>query len=333
MIEKKPVSARRRGVEERVKTAHPGGSDPARDTPLPQILDEFLEMLAWEKNYSLHTVRSYRFDLLRFSTYLEKMSLDWRQIDAKNIRDYISCRFFKNKVTGRTLQRALSGVRSFYEYCLACGYTGNNPAAGVRPPRSKKKLPETLTAEQIATLLDTQGGGALVVRDVTILELAYSSGLRLSELSRVTLADVNLDDATVRVLGKGSKQRSLPLGRYACEAIRKWIRHRADFAHAGETALFIGRHGRRLSPRTIQKRIAEHARRSGLQVHLHPHMLRHSFASHLLESSGNLRAVQKLLGHASISTTQIYTHLDFQHLAKVYDRAHPRARRRQIPTR
>lgn len=330
MTEEKPTPLRRQNHGSRVKTAR--GGAPATDSlPLRQVIDEFLEMLAWEKNYSPHTIRAYRFDLLRFSAYLEETPLDWRQIDARNIRDYISRRFFENRVTGKTLQRELSGLRSFYEHCLVCGHTGDNPVGDVRSPRPEKRLPETLTVEQLSSLFDTHGGDALVVRDVAILELTYSSGLRLSELSRVTLADVNLDNATIKVFGKGSKQRNLPVGRRACQAIRKWMRYRADFARPEETTLFVSSRGRRLSPRTIQKRVSEHAKRSGLQVHLHPHMLRHSFASHLLESSGDLRAVQKLLGHANIGTTQIYTHLDFQYLAKVYDKAHPRARRRQVP--
>ena len=295
---------------------------------LPQAITAFLETLAYEKNYSAHTVDSYRRDLARFAAYLKNNALDWRKIEAKNVRDYVSFRFVEEQVKGQTLQRELSSLRGFYRHCLACGYTGNDPAADVRPPRSGKKLPTVLTIEQVSSLFQTRSDDPLVIRDIAMLELTYSCGLRLSELLQLTLTDLNLDSGMVRVMGKGSKQRDLPVGRYAREAIRKWLKLRTTLAREEEQALFVSSRGGRLSTRAAQKRIAEHARKCGLQPRLNPHMLRHSFASHLLESSGDLRAVQELLGHASIDTTQIYTHLDFQHLAEVYDKAHPRARRR-----
>ena len=295
---------------------------------LPQAISAFLETLTYERNYSAHTIQGYRRDLTKFATYLKDKKLDWRKIEAKNIRNYISFRFVEEKVKGRTLQRELSSLRGFYWHCHARGDIEDNPAASVRPPRSDKRLPTALTIEQVSSLFQTQSDDPLVIRDIAMLELAYSCGLRLSELLQLTLTDIDLDSGTVRVMGKGSKQRDLPVGRYACRAIRKWLKPRATLARDGEATLFVSSRGRRLSARGAQKRIAAHARKCGLKPRLHPHMLRHSFASHLLESSGDLRAVQELLGHASIDTTQIYTHLDFQHLAKVYDKAHPRARQR-----
>ncbi len=292
-----------------------------------QEADDFLAVLGREKNYSSHTIGNYRRDLDRFRAYLEAAGLDWKNIEAKQVRDYVSRRFFEG-IKGRTLQRELSSLRGFYRHCIARGVVNRNPAIGVRPPRSEKRLPETLTIEQVASLLEVPTGNALVLRDVAIIELVYSSGLRLSELLQLALSDIDLGAGLVRVTGKGSKQRDLPVGARACRAIRCWLKLRAQFAHDGEDALFVSCRGRRLSPRAVQKRIAGHAKKCGLGPHLHPHILRHSFASHILESSGDLRAVQELLGHATISTTQIYTHLDFQHLAKVYDKAHPRARRR-----
>ncbi len=295
--------------------------------PIMREADDFLAILGREKNYSSHTIEGYRRDLERFSAYLETAGLNWKAINAKHVRDYVSHRFFEG-AGGKTLQRELSSLRGFYRHCVARGDVGHNPVLGVRPPRSEKKLPQTLTIEQVASLLEVPADDALVLRDIAIMELAYSSGLRLSELLQVNSGDVDLTAGAVRVVGKGSKQRDLPVGKRACEAIRCWLKLRAQFARDDEDALFVGRRGRRLSSRAVQKRFVEHAKKCGLEPRLHPHMLRHSFASHILESSGNLRAVQELLGHADISTTQIYTHLDFQHLAKVYDKAHPRARRR-----
>ena len=292
-----------------------------------RMQEDFLEVLGREKNYSRHTLSAYRRDLDRFRTCLEETGLDWRSITAKNVRDYVTHRFFDG-VKGRTLQRELSSLRGFYRHCLSRGVVARNPVLGVRPPRFEKKLPGALTIEQLISLLEVKTEDPLVLRDLAIMELAYSSGLRLAELLRVGLGDVDLDAGHVRVIGKGSKQRELPVGRCAREAIRCWLKRRGQFARADEDALFVSRRGRPLTPRAIQQRVAAHAKKRGLEPRLYPHLLRHSFASHLLESSGDLRAVQELLGHADISTTQVYTHLDFQHLAKVYDRAHPRARRR-----
>ena len=198
----------------------------------------------------------------------------------------------------------------------------------MQSPKAKKRLPETIDVDQMAQLLSFRTDEQLGVRDKAIMELFYSSGLRLSELVGLDMTDLDLSDRTVRVLGKGRKTRIVPVGRHAITAISRWLKERTTLAAIGERALFVGQRGERLRPRTVQKRIAAWARRQGLGMHVHPHMFRHSFATHLLESSHDLRAVQELLGHSSISTTQVYTHLDFQHLAKIYDAAHPRARRK-----
>lgn len=198
----------------------------------------------------------------------------------------------------------------------------------MQAPKAGKRLPETIDADQMARLLTFRTDEELDVRDKAIMELFYSSGLRLSELVDLDLADLDLPDRTVRVTGKGSKTRVVPVGRYAIDALTAWLKDRGALAKPGEQAVFVSKHGRRLGQRAIQLRIGEWAKRQGLGMHVHPHMFRHSFASHLLESSQDLRGVQELLGHANISTTQIYTHLDFQHLAKIYDQAHPRAKRK-----
>src|SRR6185295_12930426 len=202
-----------------------------------------------------------------------------------------------------------------------------NPAKEIRAPKAKRALPHTLDVDQMARLLELPPGDALVTRDRAMMELLYSSGLRLAELVGLNLSDL-LSDCTVQVLGKGRKARIVPVGSKAADALEKWKRERAAIARVGEFALFVGRNGARIGPRAVQTRIAYWARRQGLGVHVHPHLFRHSFASHLLESSQELRGVQELLGHADIATTQIYTHLDFQHLARIYDATHPRARKK-----
>ncbi len=293
---------------------------------------QFLDTLLGGRNYSPRTIDAYRRDIHRFLDFLQTLGVEWRGVGEEHVRDHVSRRFLSG-VRGRTLQRELSSLRQFFRYCVECGCAASNPAATVQPPRVDKNLPETLTVDQMVQLLDgaAAGGDALAVRDLAMIELAYSSGLRLSELVSVDLGDINLDAdaAFVRVTGKGLKQREVPVGRHACDAVRAWLGARAKLAPGDEAALFVTRKGRRMGARGVQLRMQQFARRRGLPQRLHPHMLRHSFASHLLESSGDLRAVQELLGHADISTTQVYTHLDFQHLAKVYDKAHPRARKKR----
>jgi integrase/recombinase XerC len=226
------------------------------------------------------------------------------------------------------VQRRLSAVRTFLGYLLREGQRGGNAAQDIRAPKAGRRLPHSLDADQMARLLDFKPANALEVRDLAIMELLYSSGLRLSEMTGLDLADLDLADRTVRVTGKGAKQRITPVGSHAVTALRHWLQERSGLARTDETAVFVGRNGRRLGPRNVQLRLAAHARRQGLPLGVHPHLFRHSFATHLLESSRDLRGVQELLGHANIGTTQIYTHLDFQHLARTYESSHPRARRR-----
>ena len=232
-------------------------------------------------------------------------------------------------LSGRSLARTLSAWRAFYRFIIERDRTlDDDPCIGIRAPKSPRRLPSALSPEEAASLVSIQGSDPLSLRDRALFELAYSSGLRLSELAQLDVGGCDLTTGEVRVLGKGSKERIVPVGAAARDALTRWLSARQAFAASGEMAMFVGRRGRRLSPRGIQQRLGEWAIRQGLSRHVHPHMLRHSFASHVLQSSGDLRAVQEMLGHASIASTQVYTHLDFQALAMVYDAAHPRAKRK-----
>ena len=253
---------------------------------------------------------------------------DWRRLTAHDVRQFAATNH-RCGLTGRSIQRRLAALRSFYAYLLREGKAHHNPARDVRAPRSEQRLPAVLDVDAMTRLLDIKADDLLAIRDHAMLELFYSSGLRLSELVNLDCPDLDLSQGTIEVTGKGSKTRILPVGRHARLALRRWIQARAALNSQADGALFVARSGRRLSRRAVQQRLGHWARRQGINGRVHPHMLRHSFASHLLESSGDLRAVQDLLGHADIGTTQIYTHLDFQHLAEVYDRAHPRARKRR----
>ena len=300
-------------------------------------LARFRRYLQSERRLSAHTDVSYTRDLKALVGFCDAARLkDWSALDSAHIRSF-AAHSHAGGLSPRSIQRRLSAVRSFYEFLLreapAQSLRGGkrvrlNPALEVRAPKAPRRLPQTLDADQMARLLEIPPGGGLTARDRALMELLYSSGLRLAELVGLNLGDLDLRDRTVQVLGKGRKSRIVPVGRLALAALRAWLRERAALAPAAETALFVGRGGRRLGPRAIQQRVDYWAKRQGLGLHVHPHLFRHSFASHLLESGGELRGVQELLGHADISTTQIYTHLDFQHLARIYDAAHPRARRK-----
>ncbi len=281
------------------------------------------------QHLSAHTRQAYSRDLDCFRRYCEQCGVrQWREIDGRRLRGYIAQRHGQG-LGGRSLRRRLSAIRAFYDYLVTEGAAAQNPAAGITAPKSDKKLPSTLDVEQSARLVDLKEDTEPAVRDKAILELMYSSGLRLSECVGLDLGDIDQGDATVTVLGKGNKTRKVPVGKYALDAVARWLDVRPRLAAPAETALFVGIRGKRLGARAIQQRLRQWGVKQGLNTRVHPHMLRHSFATHLLESSGDLRAVQELLGHADISATQIYTHLDFQHLAKAYDQAHPRARRRK----
>jgi integrase/recombinase XerC len=293
-------------------------------------LPRFLEHLSVERRLSRHTDENYERDLQRLIGWCAQNGLDhWRRVDAHHIRSFAAAEH-RRGASARTIARRLSALRSFFHYLIREGELKANPAAEIQAPKAKKRLPDTIDVDQMSRLLSFRTDETLGVRDKAIMELFYSSGLRLSELVGLDLSDIDLADRTVRVLGKGSKTRIVPVGRYAADAINVWLKERATVARAGETALFVSRRGGRLSPRMVQERIGGWAKRRGLPVHVHPHMFRHSFATHLLESSQDLRGVQELLGHANIATTQIYTHLDFQHLARIYDAAHPRAKRKRV---
>jgi len=290
--------------------------------------EAFFDYLQNERRLSPLTLENYRRDLQKVMCYCHEQKIEsWRQIDVHHVRGLVA-QLHRRGLGGRSLQRLLSALRTLFSYLLREGVVKNNPAQGVSAPRSPRKLPKTLDVDQVTQLLDVDDNDPLMVRDRTMMELIYSCGLRLAELAGLDVNDVDRRDAVVRITGKGSKTRLVPVGRYALAALEKWLKCRAVMAESENPALFVGKTGRRLGHRAIQLRLRQWAVARGLPEALHPHMLRHSFASHMLESSGDLRAVQELLGHADISTTQIYTHLDFQHLAKVYDKAHPRAKKR-----
>ncbi|HKK16681.1 MAG TPA: tyrosine recombinase XerC [Gammaproteobacteria bacterium] len=289
-------------------------------------VDSFLETL---QHLSPHTQKAYRRDLATLLEYCRSSNItSWQALDGRQLRGFVAWRHRKG-IGGRSLQRNLSAIRAFYRYLIDNRLAVHNPASGVLAPRTARKLPRALDVDQAARLLLIEDTSPLAVRDRAMLELMYSSGLRLSELIGLNMDNIDLRDALVTVLGKGKKSRTLPVGRYAVDALKKWFDVRQDMLKADQPAMFINQRGQRLGARAFQQRLQQWAIRQGIQGRVHPHMLRHSFASHLLESSGDLRAVQELLGHADISTTQVYTHLDFQHLAKVYDQAHPRAGRKK----
>ncbi|NCC28566.1 MAG: tyrosine recombinase XerC [Gammaproteobacteria bacterium] len=295
-------------------------------------IESFLGHLAHERRLSEQTLIAYRRDLERVNAWLsETESLAIDQLDEQAVRQYLAWRH-RRGACGKTLQRELSSLRSLYRWLLREGLAGSNPAVGVRAPKSPRRLPATLDADQLCSLLDRPVDDDLLgIRDQAMIELFYSSGLRLAELVSVNVGDIDMAEGELGILGKGSKTRRVPVGIKAREAVQRWMQVRADLAAPGEPALFVSRRGTRINPRTVEVRLARWARSQGATRDLHPHLLRHSFATHLLESSGDLRAVQELLGHADIGTTQIYTHLDFQHLAQVYDQAHPRAKKKPRP--
>jgi integrase/recombinase XerC len=291
------------------------------------LVDKFLKHLALERRLSPRTIEAYRRDLDDFKRWNPEET-DWIKIRQIEIRSY-AARRHRNGLSAKTLQRRLAALRSFYHFLNREKQTKHNPAIGVRAPKAKRKLPATLDVDQLGQLLELPGNNPLDLRDQAIMELLYSSGLRLAELVSGDLGDLDMADAMLEVTGKGSKTRRLPVGRKALEALQQWLTVRPQLAKPNENALFVSRRGTRLSARSVQSRLKLRALQQGSAQHVHPHLMRHSFASHILESSGDLRAVQELLGHADISTTQIYTHLDFQHLAQVYDQAHPRARKKK----
>lgn len=289
-------------------------------------IDAFLTTL---DHLSLQTRKAYEHDLALLLDYCNSRDIrKWKDLDGHGLRGFVAWRRQKG-VGGKTLQRNLSGIRVFYRYLIEQGEAGQNPAQGVPTPKTPRKLPRALDTDLMEVLLGINDQDPLAIRDRAMLELVYSSGLRLAELINLDMRDLDLVDAMVTVTGKGKKTRQVPVGKKAIVALKQWFRIRSDFIKDDEEAVFVTQHGKRMTPRAFQLRLKRWGIRQGIPGNIHPHMLRHSFASHLLESCGDLRAVQELLGHADISTTQIYTHLDFQHLASVYDKAHPRAGRKK----
>jgi integrase/recombinase XerC len=290
---------------------------------------DYLRYLRYERRMSPNTERNYQRDIEALCRFLEREDLrGWEDIDSYHIRAFASwCH--RRGLAPRSIQRRMSALRGFFRFLLREGRVESNPAADVPSPKTPKRLPKTLDVDQIARLLEIDGDSPLELRDRAIMELFYSSGLRLAELVGLKVTDLDLSEGSVTVLGKGNKTRILPVGRKAREAISQWLRARSELPGHDLDALFLSRRGQALSARAVQARLREWSRRIGMATGVNPHLLRHSFATHLLESSGDLRSVQELLGHADISTTQIYTHLDFQHLARIYDKSHPRARKRE----
>jgi integrase/recombinase XerC len=293
------------------------------------LLTDFFTQLTVEVRASQHTLKSYQRDIKHLSSYCSGKSIvQWADLQHTDIRAHIAGRHRKG-LSSKSLQRELSAIRSFYSYLLKKGQVSINPAQHIQAPKQARKLPKTLDVDQLSGLLEAGASSLLEIRDLSMFELFYSSGLRLSELSALDLTDLDLPDQTLIVRnGKGGKSRVLPIGSKAIIAIKNWLALRTLKAAATEQALFITTRGTRIGHRSIELRLKQWCKKKGIAEHIYPHMLRHSFASHLLESSQDLRAVQELLGHSNISTTQIYTHLDFQHLADIYDKAHPRAKKK-----
>ncbi len=290
-------------------------------------IERFLHHLQTERRLSANTVKHYRRDLLECWAWCQDNGVpSWQQLDTRQVRHY-AAQVHRRGLSGRSIQRRLSALRSFFNYLLREQAVTTNPGLDVHAPRTERHLPDTLNVDDVTQLVGVTDREPLTLRDIAMLELLYSSGLRLGELVSLNTGDIDYNERLVRVTGKGAKTRVVPVGAKAIRALQDWLAMRT--ATTGESAIFTARSGRRLSARAVQQRVKQRARKRGIPGDLHPHTLRHSFASHLLESSGDLRAVQELLGHADISTTQIYTHLDFQHLAQVYDAAHPRARKRK----
>ena len=295
---------------------------------LDKEIKVFLSYLESIKQYSPNTIKSYERDLLCLSSFLSSEYKSWQLVNEHEIRTFINSER-RRGLSPRSIQRLLSSCRTFFEYLLNEGQIKISPAQNISSPKLAQLLPKAMDADLVQRLLDFKPRGITEIRDKALAELLYSSGLRLSEICRLNLSDLDLKERTCIVVGKGNKTRIVPVGRKAIQAIRVWLQHRSDLTTTKKTnteAVFLNNKGKRISPRSVQLRLEKLCQLRGIPG-INPHMLRHSFASHVLESSGDLRAVQEMLGHSDIGTTQIYTKLDFQHLAKVYDKAHPRAKK------
>lgn len=291
-----------------------------------QLLADYFHYLTFQKRLSEHTLKSYQRDIERLVNYCISSAIhQWQDVTPLDIQNHFANRH-RGGISSKSIQRELSATRSFYNYLLKKRQFQSNPARHIQAPKQERRLPKVLDVDQMVGMLESSPDSFLEIRDLAMFELFYSSGLRLSELARLNIEDVDLSENDLQVLhGKGGKQRNLPVGSKAVTALKKWLNYRPATT---DTAIFTSNKGKRLSQRSIQLRLDRWCQKIGMPEHVHPHMLRHSFASHLLESSHDIRAVQEFLGHSNISTTQIYTHLDFQHLAQVYDNSHPRAKKK-----
>lgn len=290
-------------------------------------LNDYIQHLTFERGLSTLTCKSYARDIQLLESLADNVNLEL--IKTQQVRRFIATMHSRG-LSSKSIARALSAWRGFYDYLIHHkGYT-QNPVTGLRAPKSAKTLPQALSVDQAVKFVDIQGEGVLELRDHAILELFYSSGLRLAELVNLDIDMLDFSEGTVTVTGKGNKTRIIPLGSHAANALQLWLQQRANIAidEKNKKAVFVTQQGHRITPRAVQYRVKTWAIKQGINTDMHPHLLRHSFATHVLQSSQDLRAVQEMLGHANISTTQVYTHLDFQHLAKIYDAAHPRAKKK-----
>ena len=300
------------------------------DTNLSHAVEHYLQYIEVVRGYSAHTVTNYRRDLDKLIEFCSTHNIDdISRLNASLLRQWVAT-LSRDKLSATSIQRHLSSTRSLYKFLARSRSDLDDPTAGVKAPRTPRTLPKSLEPDQVNQLLNHPSETALMARDLAIAELLYSAGLRLSELVGANLNDLDRNEKVITVIGKGQKTRVVPVGGPALTALAEWMKYRpmGKEALGYDSPLFVTQRGKRMSPRAVQDRLRQLAIKHGMTQRVHPHVLRHAFASHLLESSGDLRAVQELLGHANIATTQIYTHLDFQHLAKVYDQAHPRAQKR-----
>ena len=300
------------------------------DNNLSHAVEHYLQYIEVVRGYSAHTVKNYRRDLDKLIEFCSTHNIDdISRLNASLLRQWVAT-LSRDKLSATSIQRHLSSTRSLYKFLARSRSDLDDPTAGVKAPRTPRTLPKSLEPDQVNQLLNHPSETALMARDLAIAELLYSAGLRLSELVGANLNDLDRNEKVITVIGKGQKTRVVPVGGPALTALAEWMKYRpmGKEALGYDSPLFVTQRGKRMSPRAVQDRLGQLAIKHGMTQRVHPHVLRHAFASHLLESSGDLRAVQELLGHANIATTQIYTHLDFQHLAKVYDQAHPRAQKR-----
>ena len=297
---------------------------------LQNDLDLFYQFLTSEKQFSQHTVTNYRRDISRFMAFVEAQSVqEWVSLDEQHIRQFVS-QVHRQGLGGKSIQRLLSALRRLFRFLLVNQRIQINPAANVKAPKSERKLPEVMHPQQIDhMLLLPENADPLSIRDFAVLELLYAAGMRISELIGLNLSDIDWQAGQIRVTGKGDKERICHFGKKAAKSLKKWLKCRELLANEGERAVFVSQRGQRLSASSIRVRIQKLCKEKGIDQRVYPHLMRHSFASHMLEASQDLRAVQELLGHEHLKTTQIYTHLDFQQLAKTYDAAHPRARQKK----